>query len=96
VPLLDGPERVPGIYGRSPHWAQTFRRTFPEIAEEFLALDDRERPISLSVPEFTRRQDAARARLRTKYAAEIAAVDLIEERREDGRLLRAMFGREAA
>lgn len=95
VPVLDGPDQIPRIYGRSPHWARTFRETFPEIAEEFLALDDRERPATLSVPEFTRRQDAARARLRTKYAAEIAAVDLIEERREDGRLLRAMFGRVA-
>lgn len=33
--------------------------------------------------------------LRRKYALEIEAVDLIEEHREDGRLLRAMFGRVA-
>jgi hypothetical protein len=88
----DDSDRIPGIYGRSAHWARTFRHNFPYAAEAFLALDDRQRVASLSVPEFTRRQEAARVRLRARYAREIEITDEIEATREDGRLLRAMFG----
>jgi hypothetical protein len=42
----------------------------------------------MSVPEYRRRQDARLARLRDQYAAEIAAVDALE----DERLLRAVWG----
>lgn len=95
VPVLDGPEDVAGIYGRSPRWARTFRRTFPEAAEAFLAVDDRVQS-TLPAREFTRRKDSARAKLRAKYAWEIETTDAIEERREDQRLIRAMFGDVAA
>ena len=89
--LAGGLSRLPYVEGRSWHWAVTFREHFPEAAEEFMRLADRVKPETLSLPEFTRRQDAARERLRAKYAAEIAEVDRIEEGRDE-RLLRAMWG----
>ncbi len=85
------PDDIAGVYGRSPRWARTFAQTFPEAAEAFMRIADRPKPPTLSVAEHGRRQDAARARLRAKHAAEIAAVDALE----DGRLMRAIFGRAA-
>jgi len=84
-------DRTPYAEGRSRHWARTFRETFLSIAEEFLRVADRVKPATLSVPEHERRQEAARERLRVRYAAETAAVDAIEEGRDE-RLLRAMWG----
>jgi hypothetical protein len=66
------------VYGRSARWARTFAYRYPEAAEEFLTLADRMKPSTVSMPEFERRQDRARERLRERYAAEIASIDRAE------------------
>lgn len=64
--------------GRDWQWAQTFSRSYPRAAEEFVTAYEHQKPATQSQPEYELRREKRRARLLAKYAAEIASIDNIE------------------